>query len=185
MSNDTDEILTQDELTTLKARADMLGVSYHPSIGVEKLREKVNAAVTGVAPEAALVATKPEAETENQRRTRLKRDALELVRIRVMCMNPAKAEWEGEIFTVGNSAIGSVTKFVPFNADDGWHVPRILYTQLVERQCQVFTTVTDTRGNKVRKGKLIKEFAIEVLPPLTPEELRDLAQRQAIAKAID
>jgi len=185
MSNDTDEILTQDELTTLKARADMLGVSYHPSIGVEKLREKVNAAVTGVAPEAAPVATKPEAETENQRRTRLKRDALELVRIRVMCMNPAKAEWEGEIFTVGNSAVGSVTKFVPFNADDGWHVPRILYTQLVERQCQVFTTVTDTRGNKVRKGKLIKEFAIEVLPPLTPEELRDLAQRQAIAKAID
>jgi hypothetical protein len=184
MSNDTDEILTQDELTTLKARADMLGVSYHPSIGLEKLREKVNAAINGTPAEPALVAA-PAVETENQRRTRLKRDAMELVRIRVMCMNPAKAEWEGEIFTVGNSAVGSVTKFVPFNADDGWHVPRILLTQLQERQCQVFTTVTDSRGNKTRKGKLIKEFAIEILAPLTPEELRDLAQRQAMAKAID
>jgi hypothetical protein len=78
-----------------------------------------------------------------------------------------------------------VTKFVPFNVEEGWHVPRIIYTQLAERQCQIFTTTTDSRGNKTRKGKLIREFAIEVLPPLTPEELRELAQRQAMAKAID
>ena len=76
-------------------------------------------------------------------------------------------------------------KFVPFNADDGWHVPYVIYQQLKERQCQIFQTATDARGNKVRKGKLIKEFAIEVLPPLTKEELEELARRQAMAKAID
>jgi hypothetical protein len=187
MSNDTDEILVQDELTTLKARADLLGVSYHPSIGLEKLREKVNAAAEGKkpAPEVATPVAAKAVETANQVRARLKRAALELVRIRVTCMNPAKAEWEGEIITAGNAAVGSVTKFVPFNVEDGWHVPRIIYTQLVERQCQIFTTTTDSRGNKTRKGKLIREFAIEVLPPLTAEELRDLAQRQAMANAID
>lgn len=186
MSSDTDEILTQDELTTLKARADLLGISYHPSIGLEKLREKINAATSDEAvKEPVQSATKADEETANERRIRLKKQALELVRIRVTCMNPAKAEWEGEIFTVGNSAIGSVTKYVPFNADAGWHVPRIIYQQLVERQCQIFTTVTDSRGNKSRKGKLIREFAIEVLPPLTKEELHELAQRQAMAKAID
>jgi hypothetical protein len=100
-------------------------------------------------------------------------------------MNPAKKEWDGEIFTAGNSLVGSMTKYVPFNADDGWHVPRIIYQQLVQRQCQVFTTVRDSRGNTSRKGKLIKEFAIEVLPMLTAEELKDLAQRQAMAKSID
>ena len=184
MSNDTDEILVQDELATLKARADMLGISYHPSIGLEKLREKVNAAATGEKPEEK-VSAPAASETQNQLRSRLKREAMELVRIRLTCMNPAKAEWDGEIIAAGNSNIGTVTKFVPFNVEDGWHVPRIIYTQLVERQCQIFTTVTDSRGNKIRKGKLIKEFAIEVLPPLTPEELRDLAQRQAMAKAID
>jgi hypothetical protein len=184
MSNDTDEILIQDELTTLKARADKLGITYHPSIRAEKLREKVNAALNSAADDSEPEA-KEVGETENQRRIRLKREAMELVRIRLMCMNPAKAEWEGEVFTVGNSTVGSVTKFVPFNSDVGWHVPRILLTQLQERQCQVFTTVTDSRGNKTRKGKLIKEFAIEILPPLTSEELRDLAQRQAMAKSID
>ena len=74
---------------------------------------------------------------------------------------------------------------MPFNADAGWHVPRIIYQQLAERQCQIFTTVTDSRGNKSRKGKLIREFAIEMMPNLTPAELHELAQRQAMAKAID
>jgi len=37
----------------------------------------------------------------------------------------------------------------------------------------------------VRQGKLIKEFAIEVLDALTPGELHELAQRQAMAKSID
>ena len=185
MSSDTDEILTQDELTTLKARADLLGITYHPSIGLEKLREKINAATSDEVAQTNAVQASPQEENVNQKRARLKKEALELVRIRVTCMNPAKAEWEGEIFTVGNSGIGSITKYVPFNADAGWHVPRIIYQQLAERQCQIFTTVTDSRGNKSRKGKLIREFAIEVMPPLTPAELHELAQRQAMAKSID
>jgi uncharacterized protein (UPF0212 family) len=186
MSSDTDQTLTQDELTVLKARADLMGISYHPSIGLEKLREKINAANSDEAvKEPVQVASQANEETLNQKRSRLKKEAMELVRIRVTCMNPAKAEWEGEIVTVGNSAVGSITKFIPFNADAGWHVPRIIYQQLVERQCQIFVTVNDSRGNKTRKGKLIKEFAIEVMPPLTPAELQDLAQQQAMAKAID
>ena len=119
MSNDTEE-LVQDELTSLKARATMLGLTFHPSIGLEKLREKVNAAATGTAVPDAPVVSAPApvvvAETEGQKRVRMKQDALRLVRIKVACMNPAKSEWEGEIFTVGNSVIGSVKKYIPFNA---------------------------------------------------------------------
>jgi hypothetical protein len=177
---------TQDELAALKARADMMGISYHPSIGLEKLREKVSAALQDPAdeakPEAPVVAG---AETAGQRMSRLKREASKLVRIRVTCMNPAKKEWEGEIFSVGNSVVGSFTKYVPFNTDEGWHVPHMIYQMIVDRQCQVFQTISDSRGNKTRKGKLIKEFSVEVLPPLTPEELHDLAQRQAMANTID
>lgn len=179
-----DELQVPDELTALKARADLLGISYHPSIGVEKLREKVAAKLAeGEAPvaDSSSVATATDAETPGQRRKRLKDEASALVRIRVTCMNPFKSEWEGEIFTAGNSIVGTHKKYVPFNADEGWHVPRIIYNQLVQRQCQVFHTVTLPGGKKVRKGKLIREFAIEVLPALTKEELRDLAQRQAMA----
>ena len=42
-----DELQTPDELTTLKARADQMGITYHPSIKVEKLREKIAAKLAG------------------------------------------------------------------------------------------------------------------------------------------
>ena len=178
-------VLVQDELQILRDRANLLGVRFHPSISLDKLREKVVAATSGEAtPPDEAKAPEPVEETVGQKRNRLKREALALVRIRITCMNPAKSEWEGEIFTAGNSLIGSVKKFVPFNADEGWHVPRIIYNQMVDRQCQIFVTRKDGRGNSVREGKLIKEFAIEVLPQLTASELAELARRQAMANSV-
>jgi hypothetical protein len=182
MSDIDNDLNAPDELTTLKARADMLGIKYHPSISVERLREKVNASAEE--PVETPVVVEGE-ETLEQRRTRKKREANELLRINVTCMNPAKADWDGEIITAGNSLVGSFTKFVPFNTTDGYHVPRIIYNQLVERQCQIFITTRDSKGNQGKQGKLIKEFAIAILPNLTTEELHDLAQRQAMANAID
>lgn len=186
--SDTDnelQVTPQDELAALKARADMLGISYHPSIGLEKLREKVNGILEGkTETKQPEIVEDPAVETEGQRNARLKREQSALVRIRVTCMNPAKKEWEGEIFSIGNAVVGSFTKYVPFNTEDGWHVPKMMLQMIQDRQCQVFYTVTDSRGNKSRKGKLIKEFSVEVLPPLTAEELHDLAQRQAMSGTV-
>lgn len=196
MSNDNDTV--QDELASLKSRADLMGVSYHPSIGLEKLREKINAVIeqTGDATkedkavEQAQVAadtvsaTPIPAETKLQYHARKKREANELVRVRVTCMNPAKAEWDGEIFTAGNSLVGSFTKYVPFNNEEGWHIPRIIYNMMRDRQCQIFINAKDSRGNTTRQGKLIKEFGIEVLPDLSAEDLQELAQRQALSHSI-
>lgn len=189
MSNDTDtDLIVPDELASLKSRADLLGIKYHPSIGVEALRDKVNAAVTseGQVKETAApeIAADVAAETDGQFRARKKREANELIRLRVTCMNPSKAEWDGEIFTAGNSVVGSFKKYIPFNADEGWHVPRIIYNQIKERECQIFVSSRDDRGNTVRKGKLIKEFAIEIMDSLTHEELTELARRQAASNAI-
>ena len=179
--------LAATELENLKSRAEKLGVKFHPSISAEKLREKIKAAQSegegsvGEQPEGKSAAGTKE-ESPAAKKLRLKREGLKLVRVNITCMNPAKKEWEGEIFTVSNNAVGTVKRYVPFNTEDGWHVEHILLEQLRERQCQIFVTEKDSRGNKVRKGKLIREFAIEVLDPLTEEELRELAQRQAMAK---
>ena len=178
-----------DELTTLKERADLLGITYHPSIGVEKLRDKINAHLEGTQEaEAAPVVVEeeqaPAGETLAQRNVRLRKNAAKLIRVNVTCMNPAKKEWEGEIFTAGNSIVGTHKKYVPFNTEDGWHIPQIILNQILQRKCQVFFSAKDDRGNKIRKGKQIKEFAVDILPPLTPEELKDLAQRQAMGNTI-
>ena len=107
MSEETTEVLQQDELSTLKARADLLGVSYHPSIGVEKLREKLAAAMENTEPNNEGTGIGAGTETKEQKRLRLLQEATKLVRIRVTCMNPAKKEWEGEIITVGNNVVGT------------------------------------------------------------------------------
>ena len=181
-----DTLAVPDELTTLKARADTLGVTYHPAIGVDKLREKVAAAIAGTPePKNTEVVEVPEVvvETIEQRRMRKRKEANALMRVNVSCMNPAKKEWDGELITAGNTLVGSFSKFVPFNTEDGWHIPHIIYEQIKDRQCQIFVTVKDARGNSSRKGKLIKEFAIEVLPTLTADELSELARRQAASNS--
>jgi len=185
--SDNDGDLVVDPLVSMKAKADKLGVSYHPNIGLDKLREKVNAKLNGE-PESQEAPAVIEASTEESavaRKLRKKREAGELVRIRVVCMNPNKKEWEGEIFTASNSVVGTFKKYVPFNADEGWHVPRIIYNMIIQRQCQVFVSKKGPRGVVMKEGKMIREFAVEVLPLLSEEELHDLAQRQAMAKAID
>lgn len=114
-------------------------------------------------------------------RAQAQADASRLIRVVVSCMNPLKKEWEGEIFTVANSLVGTYKKFVPFNIDEGFHIPHIIYEQLKERMFQTFVSEKGPRGERIKRGKQVKEFAIQLLDPLTAEELKDLAQRQAMA----
>lgn len=180
---DSENLPAVDELDSLKKRATQMGIGFHPSIGLEKLREKVNAALTAPEPQEEPVALSPTQTKESvaEYRKRRAKEAGELVRIRVTCMNPAKREWSGEIFTAGNATVGTFKKYVPFGIDEGWHVPRIIFNMIMERRCQIFQNVPDGRGGKKRVGKLIPEFSVEVLQPLTPDELKALAQRQAMA----
>lgn len=192
MSDDNNDLPQIDELSALKDRAKRMGIKFHPSIGVDALRMKVNEALTGGSSEAPSEEESPRAtkareliETPAQRRVRLKKQAGKLIRVRVSCMNPAKREWEGEVITVANSVVGTFKKYVHFDNDEGWHVPQIILDQLKERKCQVFQTTKDQRGNRIRKGKLVNEFSIEILPPLKQPELEELARRQAAAHSVD
>lgn len=195
-NEEEEELQAPSEIDTLKARATQMGISFHPNIGLEKLKTKINKQLTDVVPEpeedtpstSKSVATKTgnkiktvQKESIAMRNKRLRREQSKLVRIRVNCMNPSKKEHEGELFTVSNSVVGTFKKYVPFNAEDGWHVPQMVLTMMQERQCQIFVTTKGPRGNKVRKGKLIKEFAIEILPPLSSGEIKKLATKQAMA----
>lgn len=166
------------ELEELKARADTLGLSYHPSIGVDKLREKVAAETDK--PVATKLQVEAEVETKNAFRLRKKREASELVRIQITCMNPNKREYDGEIFMAGNTVVGTYRNFVPFDTE--WHVPRMVFNMIKQRKCQIFTTRKGPKNRPIKEGKLIREYSVVELDPLTPEELQELAQRQAMAK---
>lgn len=189
---DTVEVI--DELALLKERADIMGVSYHPNIGIEKLKSKLADKIAGVTDEQIdeEVATITDAEestvavvaelTPAQLKAQRKQDALRLVRIRMTSMNPSKANMKGEIFSVGNAEIGMIKKYIPYNAEQGWHVPNIILQELYNRKfMNHFEVKID--GKVVNRHRLIPEYAIEILPPLTEAELNELKQRQLMASA--
>jgi hypothetical protein len=179
-----------EQLEKLKARADQLSISYHPSIGIEKLREKINEKIGTVVEESlneektivkGIAMTKEQADRTMVNYKR--KEATRNVRCRVTNMNPSKREWEGEIIEAANDLV-DIKKYVPFNGEP-YHIPRFLLNVMKERKCQVFKTVKGPRGNKVRKGHLINEFNIEILPDLTPKEATELMRQQQLAKASD
>lgn len=199
--------LAQDELAALKLRANSMGLQYHVNIGLDKLREKVNAALTDT-PESVDIAQKDvkptapafmaegatveeivagyrEAVNANlstaQKRNQALKECNRLVRIQVTCMNPVKRDWPGEVIEVGNSVVGTFKKYIPFNATAGYHVPHIIYQALKERDCQIFVNGTTENGIPIKRAKLIKEFSVTVMPSLTEAELKELAQRQLMA----
>lgn len=193
-----EEPLQVDELTSLQERADQMGLAYKKSFGLDKMRALVNQAVEATPAElpdlksitaaevaaaqdtAAIKAKMIAEETPNQRRWRLRREATKLVRVRVMNMNPNRKEWEGDTYTVSNRNIGTIKRYVPFDVE--WHVEQALLNVMLERKCQVFSTRKDQRTGRERKEpRLISELSIAILEPLTPKQLKELAQRQAMA----
>jgi len=184
-----------DEIDTLKARADLMGITYHPNIGIDKLRAKITNKTTGADDVTELVnegvvvadnvAFMTHAEYLAEQKLYDRKNASLLVRCNITCMNPDKSEWAGEIFSVGSAKLGTFKKYIPFNVDNGYHIPYIMYLAIKERKYTTYSTVNGLNGRKVRKGRLVNEFAIEVLPPMTPEEMSELVQQQALAGSVD
>lgn len=193
----TKEELVAEELALLKGRAKQMGLKFHPKIGLETLKLKITNRLEGAqdqvdqaeeakaSPLTATETTTKAEETTSQKNARLRKEAGKLIRVRISCMNPNKSEYEGEIFTVSNAVVGTFKKFVAYNNEEGWHVPQIIFNHLKERECQIFYTVKGPRGNKIRKGKMSKEFAIEIMDPLTPAEIDALKIKQAMANNLD
>lgn len=196
-TNDINELSEEEQLKVLKKRADQIGVKYSNNIGLETLAERINNKLEGKeqkpekeAPPPPLVkpedAGKPAPKTL---REKLVRENMKLVRIRITCLDPKKKEWPGEIITVANEYLGTVRKYVPFGeaTEEGYHVPYCIYKYLKARKFLNIRTYKDRRNqNQIKvESNWVPEFAIEVLPQLTKEELAKLAAAQSAAGGLD
>lgn len=117
-----------------------------------------------------------EKEANAEAETRNAKEANKLVRCRIMTNDPDKQGLFGEIFTVRNSRIPAISKFIPY--DKPTHIPEIMLSVIREKQFQKFVESTDGKGNKITKTSMIPMYNIEILPPLTNEELKAIKQKQ-------
>ena len=193
--------VVSQELQKVRADADRMGISYHHRAGVERIQALIQAHEDGdeinIVGEPVMepptheysgkkfldapVVPVTEAEYKEKVRQQNRKNVNALVRCKIQCMNPAKKDWPGEIISVGSAKLGTFKKYVPFNAAKPYHIPKIIYDMLKERKCSTFINGEDARGHKTRKSVQINEYAIEVLDPLTPAEVKKLATKQAMA----
>lgn len=199
-----DDLVMPSELDVLKDRARLMGVPFSNNISLETLRDRVAAKQSELdAPAAApavensvakatanpLVskAEQPDAKPMSLRNYLLG-EATKLVRLRITNMDPKKADLPGEIFTVANEYIGTIKKYVPFgeSTDNGYHVPHCIYEMLKTRQFLQIKTKTHPVTKQIEtKTQWVREFSLEVLDPLTPAELAQLATTQAASGSLN
>ena len=189
----TDELSPEEqaaleEKEALKEEATELGITFSGNIGTETLRKKIADHLEAL---ASSKSTQPKAEEKSKaapvlskaaQRKALRKEFTRLRRIRVSCMNPRKSEWPGQIFTFSNNVTGTLREMVPFDTD--WHVPNVIYEQIKDKNYQTFYTIRDPKsGIETRRGKISREFTVQLLDDLTKVELADLAKAQAMIKS--
>lgn len=173
---DLEKELEQQEVEQIRAQLKMMNVKFHHNANLETLKKLLA---------DSLVKDEPkEPSKTSQRKTaqQIKREAMQLVRCKIICHDPQKKSREGEFITVGNSVIGTFRVFVPYNGerDVEWHIPRIVIDILKRKTCIKSVRETDKNHqhsslDDVRVGKA---FDIVELPPLSEEELKALAEEQ-------
>lgn len=186
-SYDHKEDPSADELSLLKDQARTLGITFSNNIGIETLREKIKDALEPKEEEKekeVVTSMLSKLEKENLVRKHVRDEKLKLVRLRIANLNPSKKDLPGAIITVSSKYLGTVKKYVPFGeaTDDGYHVPYCIYEFLKSKKFTQRKTIKDPVTKRERMvTNSVSEYAIDVLPPLTQEELAKLAQAQQAA----
>lgn len=192
-----DEVMQKQRRQILMDRARMMGLRFSNNIATDKLQTLVNNKLEGITEEPEVNA-EPKlnplagdtAETGAvsakpiSLRQKLHNEQMRLIRVRITCMDPKKKDLPGEIFTIANEYLGTVRKYIPFgeDTDAGYHVPYCLYRMLDARKFLHVKTMKDKRTGTTRVvTSWVKEFSLDILPPLTPQEIQDLKTAQLAA----
>ena len=189
------------ELDMLKSRAKLMGIPFSNNIGLDALKTKIeehklaSEAKTQTQASAQTNEQQPEVQTENQTkktktlslRAHLQKEKMKLVRLRITNLDPKKKDLPGEILTTGNEYLGTVRKFVPFGeaTDNGYHVPYCLYEMMRDRKFLSIKTRKGPKGQTIVEQQMVREFALEILPPLTEAELARLSAAQLSAGGVE
>lgn len=200
---ETKELPVIDRMSIEELKTELADneIPVHHKTGLDKLQNMVQKVRAGnyvssqseskttvkssmpVAPTAAAKAAKElhEAAKTNPKLLSKEQRALRLRRIIVTCNDPNFNDYPGLIFNAASSAVNKgrmIKKYVPFDNQEGWHVPQILCDQIEQAQVQKFKPVTMPDGQKTMQPYLAKKFNVQYLPDLTDAELKSLAAAQ-------
>jgi len=169
----------------LMEEAKQLGLNPHHNVGELKLQEMINEALEPKV-KVSDASGEPEAieETKPERMKRLRDEQREQIRVIIRCHNDNKSELTGETHTI-ICAAGTIRKWVPFDNEEGWHVPQAILSVLEAKVCQKFKNGKLKNGQPHKVSFMTKEYTIEKMKPLSKKELDSLAKDQSARGSID
>jgi hypothetical protein len=188
------------KLKALKEIADKYEVEYAKNTGFDRLYKKTSKHLESIGIEVDLdlllqeSIQKVEAEVEEQMKeeekeanektlAEKKKEMNKLIRCIITNMDPNMKDWRGEIFTVGNAKLGSIKKYVPFGVE--WHIPEIILNALRQKKYMFHQVKKDAMGNTKKTVKLMPKYGIQILPPLTEKEIKELARNQKAREGLE
>lgn len=163
------------ELQLLKEKAGALGVEYKANVSTKTLSKLIKEFEEQEEQEDGL--------TENERIQKTMEEATKLVRVIITPMDSSKRDYQGDVFSAGNAVVPTMTKYIPFGVE--WHVPQIILNTIKEKVINRFIAKKDERGREYREYQEARAYSIQELPPLTKEELEELAKSQEMRQAIE
>lgn len=167
----------KDRKKDLLQKAKLMGLTVSPNSSVDTLQEKIN---------VALGSPVQEPETKKPSVRNYHKEQMRLVRVRIQHLDSSDEYkgMQGEYFSVANSVIGRVGKYIPFNSDS-YHIPYCLYKSLKDRTYTKKVVLNPGTSNQRVTYTEAPRFHLEVLPNLTKDELEDIKQRQLSQNSVD
>lgn len=180
----------KSQLQLLKQQADLLGIEYPRNANSAKMIELIEA-------KKAELSEEPKREVKNitaksgavilyngKTLSELRDEAFKLIRFKLTVNNPSKISRDGQWITAGNAKVGTIKRYIPFKPEyyeNGWHAEAVIIERLKQMKHQRFpkhTSKENASMDDYRKASLVPDFIIEILPPLTEEDLAKLALQQ-------
>jgi len=171
----TKEVKLPSEIELLKTQADILGLDYKGNVSAKALRKQIMDLLLSESDDN-------DKSISNKDRVTLEKESGKLIRAVVMPVAAHMRDYQGQLFSVGNSVINTISKYILFNSE--FHIPNIILEHIEAQEMQYFTTKR-VNGRDVRESKMAKAFNVTRLPTLTKEELIELGRSQENRNAVN
>jgi len=177
------------DIEDVKAELTGRGIKMHHKTNAIKLRkalqddvDKNDTKVPVEVESSPVQPAKAEKKSVKKPTMTLEEKCMHLKRIIVTPNDPELSGHSGLVFTVMVSAVNNgkaIKKYVPFNNEEGWHVPNVIVNQIANAEMQKFRSAKAPNGDTVLQPYQAKKYNVQVLPDLTQKEIDKLAAAQA------
>ncbi len=164
---------TPTERELLKQKADLLGLTYASNISTDKLRDLVNQANEPV----EVKQTNKSTATAEDDVMALRLELTKKVRVMITCNDPLMKDWDmTPYYSFSNSTLTLESITVPLGVE--WHIPNAYVGMLQAMECKIPVKSKDEKGRTITIRRTVKKYNVNILPPLTAEELETLKTAQ-------